>query len=84
MISVPGTVGGGALGVVDGFCQEFSRCLTARADALFELGRRCCAPRAPSPRWGSYPWLLSTGAGTKRCMTRWVPAGSTRRGYGGL
>lgn len=38
MISVPGAAAGGDLGVLADFRREFYRCLTARADALFELG----------------------------------------------
>jgi hypothetical protein len=38
MISVPGAAQGGALGVLADFRQELYRCLTARADTLFELG----------------------------------------------
>ncbi|MGH3096213.1 MAG: NF041680 family putative transposase [Streptosporangiales bacterium] len=37
MISVHDTGGAGALGELSGFRQEFHGCLTARADALFEL-----------------------------------------------
>jgi hypothetical protein len=37
MISVPDAAAGGGLGVLADFRQEFYGCLTARADALFEL-----------------------------------------------
>lgn len=37
MISVPDAAPGGGLGALTDFRQEFSRCLTAQADALFEL-----------------------------------------------
>jgi hypothetical protein len=32
--------------VLDGFRSDYYGCLTARADALFELTTRCCAPMA--------------------------------------
>lgn len=37
MISVPDAAADGGVGVLSGFRQEFYDCLTARADALFEL-----------------------------------------------
>jgi hypothetical protein len=45
-----------------GFRQEFYDCLTARADALFELADACCVLRARSARWSVCRWRRSTGA----------------------
>jgi hypothetical protein len=50
MISVHHGGAAAVLGDLAGFRQEFYQCLTARADALFELPTRCCVPRGRSPR----------------------------------
>ncbi|MCA1707010.1 MAG: transposase, partial [Actinobacteria bacterium] len=47
MISVPGAATGGDLGVLADFRQEFYRCLTARADTLFELGDAVLCAEGP-------------------------------------
>jgi DDE superfamily endonuclease len=47
MISVPDAVSGGDLGALAGFRQELYRCLTARADALFELSDAVLCAEGP-------------------------------------
>ncbi|MGQ0776739.1 MAG: transposase [Pseudonocardiales bacterium] len=47
MISVPDAAAGGELGALADFRQEFYRCLTARADALFELSDAVLCAQGP-------------------------------------
>jgi hypothetical protein len=57
------------------FRSELHTCFTRRADALFELATRCCAPRR-SPRWPSSAPSHPTGAAGAAPTMRW-PAGAS-------
>ena len=53
------------------FRREFYACLTARADALFELADAVlCADGPVTSRWSSCRWPPSTAVVTAPCTTR--------------
>ena len=52
------------------FRGELYRCLTARADELFELADAVLCAEGRSGTWRGCRWPRSTGAVTAPCMTR--------------
>jgi hypothetical protein len=58
-----------ALTVLSRFRTDFHSCLTARADALFELPDALFCTDGPGKRWWTWRWLLSIGVVTVHCMT---------------
>jgi hypothetical protein len=53
-----------------GFRRELYRCLTGRADALFELADAVLCADGPVRTWWGCRWRPSTSAVTAPCMTR--------------
>jgi hypothetical protein len=59
-----------AVGLLDAFRGELYRCLTGRADALFELADAVLCADGPVRCWRPCRWSRSIAAGTGRRMTR--------------